>query len=103
MNIIKYSCIHVLRYSINVHALFSDSFSFVNVITNQFTGHSNKSNYYYQDITKVLMQTSNYYSWLIKAIWSGLTITGITWKIIYEDSDIPEMYAPYPFSSSKKR
>ncbi|XP_003425408.2 uncharacterized protein LOC100680185 [Nasonia vitripennis] len=82
-----------------------DYFSFLDISTNRFSVPVfNKSHPYYKDIAdKALIEPLNRYSWLIKAVLSGLATTGITWFIIYEDSNVPGVNPPSPFSPSKKR
>lgn len=83
----------------------ADCFSFLDISTDQFAVPAmNKSHPYYKDITEnSVIQPLNRYSWLIKALMSGLATTGITWFIIYEDSNVPGVNPPSPFSPSKKR
>ncbi|XP_043272067.1 uncharacterized protein [Venturia canescens] len=42
------------------------------------------------------------YSWLLRALLSGLGIVAFSWFIIYKDSDIPGVNPPIPFSPRKK-
>lgn len=43
------------------------------------------------------------YGWLLKAGLCGLTMISFTWFIIYEDSYIPGVNPPSPFSPTKNR
>ncbi|XP_058803354.1 ADP-ribosylation factor-like protein 6-interacting protein 6 isoform X2 [Phymastichus coffea] len=82
-----------------------DFFSFLDISTDRLAILAiNRSHPYYKDITQnSVIEPLNRYSWLIKAVLSGLVTTGITWFIIYEDSNVPGVNPPSPFSPSKKR
>ncbi|KAJ8679424.1 hypothetical protein QAD02_015211 [Eretmocerus hayati] len=80
-----------------------DCFNFLDIKSNSIAVPSNRSNIYYEEITNKAVDGFQKYSWLIKALFSGFTITGLTWCIIYKDSKVPGIEPPSPFSPSKKR
>lgn len=63
----------------------------------------NASNQYAEAAADVLITFYEKYGWLLKAMMSGLVITGFTWFILYKDSSIPGVNPPSPFSPSKQR
>ncbi|XP_014216010.1 uncharacterized protein LOC106644842 [Copidosoma floridanum] len=68
------------------------------------TDKINKSIPMYKDIAdKTIIEPLHKYSWLIKAVISGFATTGLSWVILYQDSHVPGVNPPSPFSPSKKR
>lgn len=63
----------------------------------------NASNHYAEAAVNVLVTFYGKYWWLMRAAMSGLVTTGFTWFIIYNDSSIPGVNPPSPFSPSKQR
>ncbi|XP_028048120.2 uncharacterized protein LOC105828928 [Monomorium pharaonis] len=63
----------------------------------------NTSNQYAEAAADVLITFYGKYGWLLKAMTSGLVITGFTWFILYKDSSEPGINPPSPFSPSRRR
>lgn len=63
----------------------------------------NTTNHYEKAIANVMIIMSIKYGWLIRAIVSGLIMTGFSWFIIYMDSRIPGIDPPAPFNLFKRR
>lgn len=63
----------------------------------------NASNQYAKAAANVLVVFYENYGWFIKAIISGCVITSFTWFIIYNDSSVPGVNPPSPFSPRKQR
>ncbi|XP_011867591.1 PREDICTED: uncharacterized protein LOC105561852 [Vollenhovia emeryi] len=63
----------------------------------------NADNQYAEAAIHGLMAFYEKYIWLLKAMTSGLVLTGFTWFILYMDSSIPGVNPPAPFSPSKQR
>lgn len=57
----------------------------------------------YDDVVCVMTLFLKTYGWLIRAAVCGLVMMGFTWFIIYNDSSIPGINPPSPFSPSKQR
>ncbi|XP_076638192.1 uncharacterized protein LOC143350167 [Colletes latitarsis] len=55
----------------------------------------------YDDVN-VMTLVFKSYGWLIKAAMSGLIMMSFTWFIIYNDSSVPGINPPSPFSPSNK-
>lgn len=78
-------------------------FGFLDVAGGSSSNRS--SQIYHKDVAENnrLIEDFNAYSWLIKAVLSGLATTAITWYIIYEDSNVPGVSPPSPFSPAKNK
>lgn len=56
----------------------------------------------YDDVVSVLSSVVKTYGWLAKATLCGLVMMGFTWFIIYNDSSIPGINPPSPFSPKQR-
>lgn len=63
----------------------------------------NVSREYRDVITGAVFGITHKYSWLFRALLSGLAMMAFTWFIIYKDSEVPGENPPSPFSPRKKR
>ncbi|KAK2588540.1 hypothetical protein KPH14_006319 [Odynerus spinipes] len=87
----------------NLTSISNLSESIVKQLAMTGTQFINITSQYEKAIADMVVTASTKYEWLLKAILSGLIMTGFSWFIIYMDSRIPGVDPPFPFSLFKRR